>query len=117
MRAELAGESARPTLTHKDFRSGVAGAFACEPIFSQALSELYTDEGLEGNSERTMPTGARIHQAGNHAGRCGMNRFVLLALTAALLPVPASLGSGPVPAFQDLFNGKDLMGWVNVNTN
>lgn len=46
-----------------------------------------------------------------------MKRFVLLALTAALLPVAASLGGGPVPAFRDLFNGKDLMGWVNVNTN
>ena len=23
---------------------------------------------------------------------------------------------GPVPEFRDLFNGKDLTGWVNVNT-
>ncbi|MGD0297083.1 MAG: tyrosine--tRNA ligase [Bryobacteraceae bacterium] len=38
MRTGLAGESACPTLTHKDLRLGGAGAFACEPIFSQALT-------------------------------------------------------------------------------
>jgi len=25
-------------------------------------------------------------------------------------------GAGPVPEFRDLFNGKDLSGWINVNT-
>ena len=44
--------------------------------------------------------------------------FLPSALGAAVLLV---LGSGlqagaPVPAFVDLFNGKDLTGWVNVNT-
>lgn len=43
-----------------------------------------------------------------------MKRFALLALTASMLP--ASLGAAPLPAFRDLFNGKDLTGWVNVNT-
>ena len=46
-----------------------------------------------------------------------MKRFVLLALPAALLLVLESLAGGPVPEFRDLFNGKDLTGWVNVNTN
>jgi hypothetical protein len=38
MRAELADGSVCPTFTHKDFRWCGAGAFACEPIFSQALT-------------------------------------------------------------------------------
>ena len=45
-----------------------------------------------------------------------MKRFVLLALPAALLLVLENLAGGPVPEFRDLFNGKDLAGWVNVNT-
>ena len=46
-----------------------------------------------------------------------MKRFGLLALPAAFLLVLESLAGGPVPEFRDLFNGKDLTGWVNVNTN
>jgi hypothetical protein len=38
-----------------------------------------------------------------------MRLFVALVLGASLL-------ADPVPEFQDLFNGKDLSGWVNVNT-
>jgi hypothetical protein len=36
VRTRLAGESACTTLTNKDLRLGGAGAFTCEPIFSQA---------------------------------------------------------------------------------
>jgi len=42
-----------------------------------------------------------------------LNRFVLVA-AAWLAALP--LASQSVPAFRDLFNGKDLKGWVNVNT-
>ncbi|MCC6345348.1 MAG: DUF1080 domain-containing protein [Bryobacterales bacterium] len=38
--------------------------------------------------------------------------LVLLALLAGSRAAPA-----PLPAFRDLFNGKDLSGWINVNTN
>jgi hypothetical protein len=34
----------------------------------------------------------------------------LLALGAGLLP------GADVPQWRDLFNGKDLSGWINVNT-
>ena len=40
-------------------------------------------------------------------------RFVIL-LTVLLAGVFAA--SGPVPTFRSLFNGKNLSGWVNVNT-
>ena len=40
-----------------------------------------------------------------------MKRLILGAL--ALMPVAAA---DPVPAWRDLFNGKDLAGWINVNT-
>lgn len=36
--------------------------------------------------------------------------LVMLAILAA------TAGGDPVPQFRDLFNGKDLSGWVNVNT-
>ena len=39
-----------------------------------------------------------------------MMRFLFLLLLAT------SLSFAQVPAFRDLFNGKDLAGWVNVNT-
>ena len=47
-----------------------------------------------------------------------MKRCVVVMLLGSLLLV---LGAGrarglPVPEFRDLFNGKDLTGWVNVNT-
>src|SRR5438046_5648222 len=37
-------------------------------------------------------------------------------LAAALLLAAARLRAEDIPAFRDLFNGKDLSGWVNVNT-
>lgn len=37
-------------------------------------------------------------------------------LIPALLLVAASLRAEDAPAFRDLFNGKDLSGWVDVNT-
>ena len=43
-----------------------------------------------------------------------MKHITALALVAGLLPL-ASAGQS-VPQFVDLFNGKDLTGWVNVNT-
>lgn len=41
-----------------------------------------------------------------------------IAATSALILVLAGikLRGGPVPEFRDLFNGKDLAGWINVNT-
>jgi hypothetical protein len=39
------------------------------------------------------------------------------AVGAVLLGVAAAAGGGPAPGFVDLFNGRDLAGWVNVNTN
>ena len=39
------------------------------------------------------------------------------ALAALLLTTGGSrVAGGPAPEFRDLFNGKDLTGWVNVNT-
>src|SRR5215472_3721280 len=40
-----------------------------------------------------------------------MNRIAITILSTALL-----LPGADVPGFRDLFNGKDLTGWVNVNT-
>jgi hypothetical protein len=40
-----------------------------------------------------------------------MKRFAAFTLLAWF-----GAGAGPVPEFKDLFNGKDLTGWVNVNT-
>ncbi len=40
-----------------------------------------------------------------------MRRTLLLALAAFILPASAQ-----TPQFRDLFNGKNLKGWVNVNT-
>jgi len=39
-----------------------------------------------------------------------------LALVALFVSVPAIVLSDPFPQFRDLFNGKDLSGWINVNT-
>lgn len=41
---------------------------------------------------------------------CGLLAGILVLLTAH------RAGSEPVPQWRDLFNGKDLTGWVNVNT-
>src|SRR6476620_5930184 len=35
---------------------------------------------------------------------------------ALVLLLPLMLLAADVPAFRDMFNGKDLTGWVNVNT-
>jgi len=43
-----------------------------------------------------------------------MKHITALALVAGLLPLAAAGQS--VPQFVDLFNGKNLTGWVNVNT-
>jgi len=40
-----------------------------------------------------------------------MKRLLLFALAACILPAAAQ-----TPKFRDLFNGKNLKGWVNVNT-
>jgi hypothetical protein len=47
-----------------------------------------------------------------------MKRFAMAAPLGALLLVGAGsrLAAQEVPQFRDLFNGKDLSGWVNVNT-
>ena len=44
-----------------------------------------------------------------------MKRIVIVAVFAVLIPVPAF--AQPAPRFQELFNGKDLAGWTNINTN
>ncbi len=43
-----------------------------------------------------------------------MKRLMIAGLLLALLP--GSGGAEDVPQWRDLFNGKDLTGWVNVNT-
>src|SRR5262245_28022409 len=43
-----------------------------------------------------------------------LSRIVLFSALAASVATP--LAAETVPAFRDLFNGKDLTGWVNVNT-
>ncbi len=45
-----------------------------------------------------------------------MNRFGVVILTAGILLAIGGIQATDVPVFQDLFNGKDLAGWVNVNT-
>ncbi len=44
-----------------------------------------------------------------------MNKLALYSATALLCGL-SSLEAAEVPQFRDLFNGKDLTGWVNVNT-
>ncbi len=46
--------------------------------------------------------------------RIAMRHIVLVGVIGLLAGAPA--GAQPVPQFQDLFNGKDLSGWVNINT-
>jgi len=43
-------------------------------------------------------------------------RFVVAVGMAILLGGATRLFSDPVPEWRDLFNGKDLSGWINVNT-
>ena len=45
-----------------------------------------------------------------------MNRFGVVILSAGILLAIGGIQATDVPVFQDLFNGKDLAGWVNVNT-
>src|SRR5437667_88649 len=47
-----------------------------------------------------------------------MKRFgaVAAVLMAWILLNARGIRAGAVPEFRDLFNGKDLTGWVNVNT-
>src|SRR5947207_6935812 len=45
-----------------------------------------------------------------------MTRYRLLTLLAGLLLVGPRALAVTGPAFRDLFNGRDLAGWVNVNT-
>ncbi len=45
-----------------------------------------------------------------------MTRFLGLILMAWLVLAAGGIRAADVPVFRDLFNGKDLTGWVNVNT-
>jgi hypothetical protein len=45
-----------------------------------------------------------------------MMRLSAVTLFSALVTSVIPLAGQAVPAFRDLFNGKDLSGWVNVNT-
>ncbi len=45
-----------------------------------------------------------------------MKRSEILIAAAWLLLAAGGIRAADVPAFRDLFNGKDLTGWVNVNT-
>ena len=45
-----------------------------------------------------------------------MKRNSIAILPVCLLFLAAAIRGAGVPEFRDLFNGKDLAGWVNVNT-
>ena len=45
-----------------------------------------------------------------------MKQFGVVILMALTLITARDIGAAEIPAFRDLFNGKDLTGWVNVNT-
>ena len=45
-----------------------------------------------------------------------MKRWVIVSLLGCLLLLAAGTQAADVPVYRDLFNGKDLTGWVNVNT-
>jgi hypothetical protein len=45
-----------------------------------------------------------------------MRRFGAIILLGCLLLTARGIRATDVPTFRDLFNGKDLAGWVNVNT-
>ena len=51
-------------------------------------------------------------------GLNAMKQTWIVLLSGWLLFVAAGdrVSGGPVPEFRDLFNGKDLSGWINVNT-
>src|SRR5688572_12558317 len=60
---------------------------------------------------RTAPK-ATLEQTGGSMKSC----MAVFAVSALVLAGVAWLPAAPVPEFRDLFNGKDLTGWVNVNT-
>ena len=45
-----------------------------------------------------------------------MKQFGVVILMMLTLIAASDIGASDVPVFRDLFNGKDLAGWVNVNT-
>ncbi len=45
-----------------------------------------------------------------------MKHFLGVMVVAAILAAAGGSQASDVPVFHDLFNGKDLTGWVNVNT-
>ena len=45
-----------------------------------------------------------------------MKRSPIAILPVCILLAAAAIRGAGVPEFRDLFNGKDLAGWVNVNT-
>ena len=45
-----------------------------------------------------------------------MKAIACLALLLAVLPFRAAAQTNPPAGFRELFNGKDLTGWVDVNT-
>lgn len=45
-----------------------------------------------------------------------MKRFAVIVIVCGLLLPLAAAAQSDIPQFVDLFNGKDLAGWVNVNT-
>ncbi|MBV6432676.1 MAG: hypothetical protein IANPNBLG_02818 [Bryobacteraceae bacterium] len=45
-----------------------------------------------------------------------MKRFAAIPLVLLALLAGSRAAPAPLPAFRDLFNGKDLSGWINVNT-
>ena len=45
-----------------------------------------------------------------------MKTIICLSILLILLPIPASAQAKDPAAFRELFNGKDLSGWVDVNT-
>ena len=45
-----------------------------------------------------------------------MKRIWIAILSGGLVFLAAGIRAAGVPEWKDLFNGKDLTGWVNVNT-
>ena len=48
-----------------------------------------------------------------------MKYFAAIVVSAGLvpfLPLQQAPAPNPIPQFVDMFNGKDLSGWVNINT-
>src|SRR5258708_39983769 len=45
-----------------------------------------------------------------------MRRFAAMILAGCIVPAAHWIRAADVPVFRELFNGKNLAGWVNVNT-